>query len=105
MCDIEIKLPKISVLSLDGDLLNWNTFWKQFEIAIHSKEQLTVAEKLVFLMDSLKEGPARHVIEGLTQTSENYLKQSHVYKNDMTAHSSFNKLMSMLLSKLLPRRW
>ena len=65
-------MPKISFPSFDGNFLNWNTFWEQFEIAIHSKEQLTDAEKLSYLKDSLKSGPARHVIEGLTQTSGNY---------------------------------
>ena len=70
--DTGVKLPKISVPSFDGNLLNWNTFWEQFEIGIHSKEQLTDVEKLAYLKDSLKSGPARHVIEGLTQTSGNY---------------------------------
>ena len=67
-----VKLPKISVPSFDGNLLNWNTFWEQFVVAIHSKEQLTDSEKLVYLRESLKDGPAMRVIEGLAQTSDNY---------------------------------
>lgn len=67
-----VKLPKISVPSFKGDLLDWSSFWEQFNIAIHSKEQLTDAEKLAYLKDSLKDGPARHAIEGLAQTAENY---------------------------------
>ena len=70
-----VKLPKISVSSFDGSLLNWSSFWEQFETAIHLKEQLTDAEKLVYLKDSLKDGPARHVIEGLAQTSGNYAEE------------------------------
>ena len=30
-----VKLPKISVPSFDGSLLNWSIFWEQFETAIH----------------------------------------------------------------------
>ena len=72
--DTGAMLPKISVFSFDGNLLNWNTFWEQFEIAIHSKVQLTNAEKLAYLKHSLKDGPAGQVIEGLTQTSGNYFE-------------------------------
>ena len=67
-----VKLPKISIPLFDGNILNWGNFWEQFEVAIHSREQLMDAEKLVYLKDCLKEGPARHVIGGLSQTSENY---------------------------------
>ena len=71
-----VKLPKISVPSFKGDLLNWSSFWEQFNITIHSKEPLTDAEKLayMYLKDSLKDGPARHAIEGLAQTSKNYVE-------------------------------
>ena len=31
MYDTAVKLPKISVPSFYGNLLNWNTFWEQFE--------------------------------------------------------------------------
>ena len=67
-----VRLPKISIPSFNRNLLIWSSFWEQFNIVIHSKEQLTDAEKLAYLKDSLKDGPARHVIEGLAQTSENY---------------------------------
>ena len=69
-----VKLPKISVPSFNRNLLNWSSFWEQFNIAIRSKEQLTDAEKLAYLKNSLKDGQARHVIEGLALTSENYLE-------------------------------
>ena len=41
-------------------------------MAIHSKSQTNVAEKLAYLKDVLKDGPARHVIEGLAQDAEYY---------------------------------
>ncbi len=67
-----VQLPRIMVPNFDGNLLNWQIFWEQFESAIHSKTQLTDSEKLTYLRDALKDGPARHVISGLTQTSANY---------------------------------
>ena len=59
------QTAKINVLTFDGDVLNWNSFWQQFNLVIHSKAQLNNAEKLVYLRDALKDGPARHIIEGL----------------------------------------
>ena len=81
MKDTGVKLPKISVSSFDGNLLNWNTFWEQFKLPIHLKEQLTDVEKLVYLKNSLNDGPARQVIEGLTQTSGNYLEEITCLQN------------------------
>ena len=47
-------------------------FWEQFEISIHNKELLTKAEKMAYLQDALKGGPAEQVIQGLAQTADTY---------------------------------
>ena len=69
---IGIKLPKMNVPTFDGNILNWNTFWQQFDMAIHSKAQLEDTEKLAYLKDALKDGPARHIIQSLTHDAECY---------------------------------
>ena len=46
--------------------MNWPGFWKQYYIPIHSKNQLTNAEKLVYLWQSLKDVQVENVIEGLS---------------------------------------
>ena len=67
-----VKLPKVSVLTFDGKVLNWKSFCEQFDTTIHYKTGLNDTEKLLYWQDALKNGPARFVIQGLTQTSENY---------------------------------
>ena len=62
----------MNVPTFDGNILNWNTFWQQFDVAIHSKAQLKDAKKLAYLRDALKDGPARHVVEGLSQDAGYY---------------------------------
>ena len=62
----------MNILTFDGNILNWNTFWQQFDMAIHSKVQLDNTEKLAYLRDVLKDGPAGHVIESLTHNAECY---------------------------------
>ena len=67
-----VKLPKVSVPTFDGNFLNWKNFWEQFDATIHCKTGLNDTEKLMYLQDALKDGPARFVIQGLTRTSESY---------------------------------
>ena len=67
-----IKLPKIDVPTFDGNVMNWRSFWEQYEVAIHSKSQLTDPEKLAYLRQALQNGSARQVIEGLSGTGNNY---------------------------------
>ena len=69
-----IKLPKMNVPTFDGNILKWNTFWQQFDMAIHSKAQLKDAEKLAYLRDALKDCPVRNIIEGLSQDADYYKK-------------------------------
>ena len=58
-----IRLPKLDVPVFDGNILNWRRFWEQFSVSIHERSSLA---------DSLKDGSAKGVIEGLSQSGENY---------------------------------
>ena len=69
---LESSYPRLAFLHLMAISSNGVPFWEQFEVAIHSKEHLTDAEKLEYLKESLSEGPTRHVVEGLTQTAGTY---------------------------------
>ena len=93
-----MMLPNITVPTFDGNVLNWSTFWQQFNVVIYSKAQLNNAEKLLHLRDVLKDGPGRHVIEGLTHTAKCYKEitgccwrhnhQLHLIHQPKTADSS-----------------
>ena len=58
-----VKQPKMNVPTFNNNTLNWNTFSQQFNLAIHSKAQLDDTEKLAYLRDMLKDGPARQATE------------------------------------------
>ena len=68
-----VKLPKIEVPTFNGNILEWNLFWEQFEVTVHSKTHISDAEKFAYLRQAIKDGPARHVIEGLAHSASNYL--------------------------------
>ena len=69
-----VKLPKISVLTFDGTIMNWSSFWEQSEVSIYRKENIENVEKVAYLTDALKDGSAKLVIQGLSQTAGNYAK-------------------------------
>ena len=76
----EVKLPKIELKSIDGDILNWQTFWDQFESSVHSNVSLSDVDKFSYLK-SLLEGPAEDCISGLTLTTENYQEAVELLKS------------------------
>ena len=87
-----IKLPKMNVPMFNGNVLNWNTFWRQFDVAIHSKSQLDDAEKLAYLREVLKDGPARQVIESLTHDAECYIEATDASKSITINHARYIEL-------------
>ena len=76
-----VKLPKIDVPTFDGNILSWQTFWEQFNIAIHERSSLSDTEKLVYLHHSLKDGAAKKVIEGLSRSGDQYAEATMCLKS------------------------
>ena len=67
-----INLPRIKIPTFDGNIFNWRLFWEQFQATVHDKPHLEEVDKVTYLRDALKDGPARNVVQGLTQTAESY---------------------------------
>ena len=56
-----VNLPETDVPTFDWNVQNWNKFWEQFEVSIHSKTRLTNVEKLAHLKYTLKGEPASNL--------------------------------------------
>ena len=82
-----VKLPKIRVPTFDGKVLNWKSFWKQFDATIHCKTGRNNTKKLMYLQEALKDGPARFVIQGLTRTFESYEDAIKCLRDGMIVHA------------------
>ena len=59
--------------TFDGNALGWSLFWEQLELSVHSKTQISDADKFTYLLQEFKDGPGRHMIEGLAHSATNYL--------------------------------
>ena len=85
-----VKLPKLDVPVFDGNIIHWKQFWDQFTVAVHSKTNLSNAEKTVYLQHAIKDGSAKNAIEGLSHSGVNYEKPSTASNPATTDHVSFN---------------
>ena len=54
---ISFKLNKLSITKFDGNVLNWRTFWEQFQVSIHNRDQLSNTEELAYLKYALSVKP------------------------------------------------
>ena len=67
----KVKLPKIELKKFDGSVLNWQTFWDQFESTVHNQPGLSDVDKFTYLKGLLSSS-ASECISGLTLTNGNY---------------------------------
>ena len=65
------KLPKVTLPSFDGKIVEWTAFWEQFAAHVDDAEDLAEVTKFGYLKSLLK-GEAVDCISGLTLTTANY---------------------------------
>ena len=66
----EVKLPRLELPKFSGELTDWQSFWDRFE-ALVNQSDLPVISKFSYLQ-SLLQGEALSVIQGLPFTTANY---------------------------------
>nr|XP_047142928.1 uncharacterized protein LOC124817159 [Hydra vulgaris] len=66
-----IKLPPLKLSTFSGKPEEWQTFYKNFECAIHNNNDLSPIQKLNYLRNLL-DGKALKTISGLALTNDNY---------------------------------
>ena len=67
----KVKLPKLSLVTFDGEPTNWQPFWDSFRSSIHENAALANVDKLQYLKQSLV-GIAADTISGLPLTNSSY---------------------------------
>ncbi|KRX51689.1 hypothetical protein T09_2101 [Trichinella sp. T9] len=65
------KLPTWSILKFTGKVLDFSSFWEQFNAGIHDNAELADVTKFIYLR-SLLEGEGLKAIDGYAVTQDNY---------------------------------
>ncbi len=70
----KFKLPKIELLKFSGKLIDWLSWWSQFE-KIHSDDELHTTDKFEYLRQAMdKNTRAKDIVDGYPATEDNYPK-------------------------------
>ncbi|XP_070380720.1 uncharacterized protein [Dermacentor albipictus] len=67
----KVKLPKLELQRFSGAATEWQSFWEQFEQAVHGNDGLSNVEKFLYLRSVLS-GKAAAAIAGIQVTGANY---------------------------------
>ena len=67
-----VQLPKISLPSFNGDLMQWTTFWNQFQTIVHNNDDLDTFTKLAYLRVSIKDPHIHALLCSRAETDEHY---------------------------------
>ena len=76
---IKCKLPKLVIKEFDCNVLNWQTFWDQFESTIYSKINIKNIHKFSYFKSFLCPS-AYETISGLALTNQNHLEDVEFLK-------------------------
>ncbi|KRZ81939.1 hypothetical protein T08_9665 [Trichinella sp. T8] len=92
-----VKLPKWELPKFDGDVLQFETFWEQFEDQIHRLSELRDTTKFTYLRSCLT-GNALNAIDGLAVTAANYssaidILKSRFGRRDLIIQTHIRKLL------------
>ncbi|KRX99469.1 hypothetical protein T4E_2821 [Trichinella pseudospiralis] len=73
------RLPEMKLPQFSRKVLEFPTFWAQFEASIHNRSDLDAATKFTYLISST-EGQAQSSIEGIPLTAANYPQAVSILK-------------------------
>ena len=67
-----VKLPELAVPTFDGNVVSWRSFWEQYVVSVHERSDLSSPQKLSYLKQAVKDSTAKHVVEGLSGSGDQY---------------------------------
>ena len=96
---VVVKLPKLEIKTLAGQIHQWKEFWDGLCSAIQKNDDMALVDKLKYLKSFLAE-PANSVISGLKITESNYntaveLLRKRYAKPSVIQHSHINQLINL----------
>lgn len=67
----QARLPKLILLTCDGTITSWTSFWELYSSAVHSNVDLSPVQKFSYLK-TLLVGVAKEAVDGLSLSAVSY---------------------------------
>ena len=97
-----VILSKFDVPTFDGNILQWRSFWKQFCVFVHDRSNLSDSEKCIYLQHSLKNSPAKKIIESLSRSGEYYAEAVECLKSRYDCPRLIHETLVCVIIEALP---
>ncbi|KRZ72377.1 hypothetical protein T10_4990 [Trichinella papuae] len=96
---VNVRLPRYELPKFKGDVLEFTSFWEQFEDSIHSRQDISDSAKFSYLRSCLS-GSALAAVNGLSLTAANYFAAIEILKNrfgrkDVVIQNHIRKLLEV----------
>ena len=91
------RLPKLTLPTFSGNILDWLTFWDSFRAAIHLNPNLSGVQKFNYLKAQLQ-GDAARAVEGFPLSDQKYL---HAVTIHQECFGQIHKLVAAHMRALL----
>ena len=89
--DETCDLPKIGIPEFHGDIMEWASFWAQFEAAIDSHERLSDVRKLAYLRKAIKDPDTKELLQSGAETGGLYKEVVAVLKKRFDRTSEIHR--------------
>ena len=104
---ITAKLPKLDLPKFGGNVLEWHTFYEQFEAIVHNNDSIKCEISKFSYLRSLLYGEALGSVSGFALTEVNYrnaldLLKSRYGKNDRIVFAHVEELLTLSVPSKCP---
>ena len=95
----DVKLPKLSLVTFSGDILEWPSFWDAFSSTIHNNNSVSNIDKFKYLLSALTD-EAKDLLNGFSITESQYEPAVNLLKErfddkEFIIHQHYSRLTTL----------
>ena len=98
------KLPTLELPTFNGEVMKWATFWAAFENQIGKRDEISDADKLIYLRRSIKHQPTQDFLETPREDADTYSEVVAELKRRFDRPKEVHKTLVQRLIQLTPIR-
>ena len=98
------KLPTLELPTFNGEVMKWATFWAAFKNQVGNREEISDADKLIYLRRSIKHQPTQDMLETPREEEDTYSEVVAELKRRFDRPKEVHKTLVQRIIQLAPIR-